>query len=382
MKCDNIFSYIDALSDEYIKFWIDSCNIESPTEFKEGVDNCGKLFIDKARELGFDVDIHKEEISGDAVCITMNGTSSLAPVVFSGHLDTVHPIGVFGNPPTRCDEENIYGPGVIDCKGGCVAGLLAMAALQKAGFTSRPVKLILQSDEENGSRNSKKRTVDFMCEKSKGAVAFLNCEGHHEGEVILIRKGILKYSFEITGKAVHSSKCYEGASAIAEAARKITELEKLKDPKGLTCNCGLISGGSAENTVPEKCSFTADIRFATQEEAEAAKALVKELSDNSFIDGTSCKATLASYRVAMEKSEKNFLLLDNINEIFCENNLPKLSPKSGNGGSDASDVSKAGIPAIDSLGVEGGNIHSINEYARLTSLAESAKRLATVAYCI
>ena len=84
----------------------------------------------------------------------------------------------------------------------------------------------------------------------------------------------------------------------------------------------------------------------------------------------------------MEKSEKNFLLLDNINEIFRENNLPELSPKSGNGGSDASDVSKAGIPAIDSLGVEGGNIHSINEYARLASLAESAKRLATVAYCI
>lgn len=382
MKCEKVFTFINSLNDEYIQFWIDSCNIESPTEFKEGVDNCGKLFIDKARELGFDVDIHKEEISGDAVCITMNGTSSLAPVVFSGHLDTVHPIGVFGNPPTRCDVENIYGPGVIDCKGGCVAGLLAMAALQKAGFTSRPVKLILQSDEENGSRNSEKRTVKFMCEKSKDAVAFLNCEGYHAGEAILTRKGILKYSFEITGRAIHSSVCYNGASAIAEAARKITELEKLKDPKGLTCNCGLIKGGSAENTVPEKCTFTADIRFATQEEAKKAKKLVKELSETSFIEGTTCKVTLASYRVAMERCEKNFILLDKMNEIFRENNLPELSPTSGNGGADAADVSEFGIPAIDALGVDGGNIHSINEYARLTSLAESAKRLATVAYCI
>ena len=382
MKCENVFGIIDELSDEYIKFWIDVCNTESPTEFKEGVDRCGQFFIDKAKELGFDIEIHEEEISGNAVCIAMNSTSSLPPVVFSGHLDTVHPIGFFGNPPTRCDEENIYGPGVLDCKGGCVAGLLAMAALRDAGFTSRPVKLILQSDEENGSRNSEKRTVTFMCEKSKNAAAFLNCEGYHPGEAILTRKGILKYSFEITGRAIHSSTCYNGASAIAEAARKITELEKLKDPNGLTCNCGLISGGSAENTVPEKCTFTADIRFSTQEEAEKAKALVKELSETSFIEGTTCKVTLASYRVAMERRDKNFILLNKMNEIFQANKLPELSPKSGNGGADASDISEFGIPAVDSLGVEGKNVHSINEYAKLSSLAESAKRLASVAYCI
>ncbi len=382
MKCEKIFEVIDSLNEEYIQFWVNSCNIESPTEFKEGVDRCGELFTEKAKALGFDIDIHKEEVSGNAICITMNGDSELSPVVFSGHLDTVHPIGFFGNPPTRCDEENIYGPGVLDCKGGAVAGLLAMEALKECGFTSRPVKLILQSDEENGSRFSEKRTVKFMYEKSRDTIAFLNAEGYHPGEAILTRKGILKYSFEITGKAIHSSKCYEGASAIAEAAHKITELEKLKNPDGLTCNCGLISGGTAENTVPEKCTFTADIRFATQDEMEHAKALVKEIAEKSFVEGTTCKVNLASYRVAMERHDENFLLLDKMNEIFKENNLPVLIPKSGNGGSDASDMSEYGIPTVDSIGVEGTHVHSINEYAKLSSLAESAKRMAAVAYCI
>ena len=382
MKCDKIFSCIDTLQNKYIKLWIDACNIESPTDFKEGVDKCGKLFIDKAKELGFEIDIHTEEVSGNAVCITMNPESKERPVVFSGHIDTVHPLGLFGTPATHCNAENIYGPGVVDCKGGVVAGLLAMEALKECGFTSRPVKLFLQSDEENGSRFCDKRTVKYMYEKSRDAIAFLNTESYHPGQAILTRKGILKYSFEITGKAAHASKCYEGTSAIAEAAYKIAELEKLKDPEGLTCNCGLISGGTAENTVPEKCTFTADIRFATQDEMNRAKALAEEIAEKSVIGGTTCNLKLASYRVAMEKNDKNILLLDKINEIYKENNIPLVAPSSGNGGSDASDMSAYGVPSIDCMGVEGKSIHSINECARLSSLAESAKRLASVAYCI
>lgn len=382
MKCEKLFSAIDRLNDEYIKFWIDVCNTESPTDFKEGVDNCGALFIEKAKEYGFDIDVHEESVSGNCVCITMNAGSDAAPIVFSGHLDTVHPIGMFGNPPVRCDADTIYGPGVCDCKGGAVASLLAMAALHECGFTSRPVKLLLQSDEENGSRASGKATVKYMCRKSQGAVAFLNTEPHRPGSVAITRKGISKYLFEITGKAVHASMCYNGASAIAEAAHKILELEKLKDEYGITCNCGIIKGGTAENTVPEKCSFTADIRFTTDEQREEADRLVEEITNKSFVEGTKCITRLASYRVAMEKCDKNVALLDKINAIYKENGLPELSGRDVKSGSDASDLSAFGIPALDSLGAEGLGIHSINEHARISSLAESAKRLAAVAYCI
>lgn len=382
MKCEKLFSAIDRLNDEYVKFWIDVCNTESPTDFKEGVDKCGALFIEKAKEYGFDIDIHEESVSGNCVCITMNAGSDAAPIVFSGHLDTVHPIGMFGNPPVRCDADTIYGPGVCDCKGGAVASLLAMAALHECGFTSRPVKLLLQSDEENGSRASGKATVRYMCRQSQGAVAFLNAEPHRPGSVAITRKGISKYLFEITGKAMHASMCYNGASAIAEAAHKILELEKLKDEDGITCNCGIIKGGTAENTVPEKCTFTADIRFATDEQREEADRLVEEITNKSFVEGTKCITRLASYRVAMEKKEENLALLDKINAIYKENGLPELSGRDVKSGSDVSDLSAFGVPALDSLGAEGLGIHSINEHARISSLAESAKRLASVAYCI
>ncbi len=376
---DLLLKRLDELEGEYLDFLIDICKIESPTEYKKGVDEVGRYIIEKAQKRGWEIEVRHQDVAGDAICITMNPESKEKPVCFSAHMDTVHPLGLFKEPIVRCDDENIYGPGTIDCKGGIVSSFMAMAALEDIGYTKRPLKLILQSDEENGSRFSNKTTVEFMAEKAKDAIAFLNCEGFTPGSYISERKGIRKYKFEITGKAVHSSVCHNGVSAIAEAAHKILELEKMKDASGITCNCGIINGGTAENTVPEKCTFTADIRFRTAKQAEDADKLVNEIANKSYIEGTSCKLTLASYRCAMEKTDFNVELGKKMNEIFANSGLPELKPNLGNGGSDAADMTAYGIPTLDNLGTEGGEGHSIREYITKKSIKSSAKMLAVIA---
>ncbi|MBR5507251.1 MAG: M20/M25/M40 family metallo-hydrolase [Clostridia bacterium] len=208
----------------------------------------------------------------------MNPDAEGKPICLSGHMDTVHPIGLFGDHPVKIDEDIIYGPGVSDCKGGIVAAFMAMAALDDEGFSARPVKLILQSDEETSSDGSNKTTVQYMCECARDAVAFLNCEPYVMGTAVLKRKAIAKYTFKIKGKAEHAAYCYNGISAITEAAHKIIELEKYKDENGITANCG--------------------------------------------------------------------------------------------------------IPTLDSIGVELGNIHSKNEYSSVSSLKEAAKRIAAICYYI
>ena len=373
---------LDDIENEYIEFWKDICNIESPTEYKAGVDAVGEYIIEKAKKRGWKIDVQNQEISGNAICITMNTDSSEKPICFSAHMDTVHPIGFFGNPPVKLDNEKIYGPGVVDCKGGIASSFMAMAALDDIGFRKRPVKLILQSDEENGSRNSDKTTTEFMAECAKGCIGFINCEGYTRGKVIMERKGIRKYKFEITGKAAHSGRCFDGVSAIREAAYKIIELEKLKDKDSITCNCGTISGGTAENTVPEKCTFTADIRFRTTEDMENADRLIKEIAQKSFVDGTSCNLTLVSWRYPMEKSSRNYELLEKINTIFKKNNMISLEPALSVGGSDAADMTHYGIACIDNLGTSGEYIHSQREYSHLYSLKESAQMLGVTALTI
>ena len=74
--------------------------------------------------------------------------------------------------------------------------------------------------------------------------------------------------------------------------------------------------------------------------------------------------------------------LERMNEIYKENGLPVLKKRMCLSGSDAAYVTEHGIPCVDNLGTEGGNIHSVDEYIRLDSLVESAKRIACLIYCI
>ncbi|MFA7636186.1 MAG: M20/M25/M40 family metallo-hydrolase [Monoglobales bacterium] len=382
MKITDVLSEIGRLYDNYIKVWEDVCNIESPSDYKKGVDEVSSYFIKIAEEKGWLVERFEQERFGDVVTITMNPDVKEAPVTFSGHLDTVHPIGLFGNPPTRLDESNLYGPGAMDCKGGVVAGFLAMDALGSAGFSGRPVRMILQSNEEVGSGIKNKATINYICEKAKDSVAFLNLEGYGEkfaGKACLIRKGIACFKFTVTGIEAHSSSCATtGANAIAEAAYKIVEIEKLKDSEAVTCSCNTISGGTVRNTVPGKCEFEVDVRFSTDEQYRDICVKLQKIADTVYVPGCSCDMVQTNNRCSMELNERNINLLNKANELFEKCGLTKLEIGKRTGGSDAADVSAYGIPCLDSIGVEGERGHSVEEYGVIKSLKESAQRLAAI----
>lgn len=383
MICDELFKTIDSLNEQYMTVWEDVCNIESPTDYKIGVDAVNKYFIDMAKQHDWKVEVLPQSVSGDAVCITMNPDAYGRPIALSGHTDTVHPLGSFGTPAVKRDDRRIYGPGTTDCKGGIVASFMAMDALERVGFDKRPILLLLQSDEEKSSIPSNKQTINFICEKAKNAEAFLNMEGFRDGEACIERKGIITFRFTVHGVEAHSSNCAKkGANAIAEAAYKIIELEKIKDHDGLTCNCSLISGGTVVNTVPGKCEFYANVRFATNDELSQIRAIVKKIAKTSTVPQCKCDVEELTFRKSMEYSIRNEQLLNRMNEIYAENGLPVLKSVRHNGGSDAADVSAYGIPCVDSLGVYGNYIHSTYEYGRIESLAESAKRVSAVVYCL
>ena len=380
MDYKQIFAQIEALVPKYLSVWQKCCELESPSTDKAGVDRCGEYFISLAKEHGWQVEVLPQPVSGNAVCITMNPEVNEKPLALSGHIDTVHPVGFFGDTPVRIEGDKIYGPGVADCKGGVVAGMLAMEALHACGYKKRPVLMLLQSDEEVGSKLSNKATINWMCEKAKDAVAFLNLETAVEGKACVQRKGIITYRLTITGQETHASRCAtEGASAILDAAHKIIELEKLKDPASLTCNVGTISGGNAANTVPGQCVLLANIRFATLDQLEWVKGYVKNIAETVHVEGCTCELKQESFRVAMEHSQRNMQLLDRLNELFVACGMEALEPYKGTGGSDAADVTVYGIPCLDNFGTTGAGVHSIHEYADIPSLAQSAKWLTAAA---
>lgn len=380
MSHNLLFEVIDSITDEFVEIWADVGNIESPTYYKEGVDKVGKYFADYAKKEGWDVEIFEHNISGNVVSITMNSSSKNQPITLSAHMDTAHAVGSFGTPAVKLDEKNIYGPGVMDCKGGGVAALMAMKALKEIGFTKRPVRLILQSDEENVSANSNKETINYICKKASDSIAFLNCESTRGNTAVLWRKGCLRYMVTITGKSIHGSRCAEGGvSAIQEAAYKILALEEYpKEVDGLSFNCGTIKGGTRANTVPDNCCFNVEIRYSSQKELEYGQKILEEILGKPHLAGTTTSWEVESYCPAMEKTERNFALLDKMNDIYKKCNLPQLTARQSLGGSDAAAVTVAGIPCVDSIGVAGDFIHTPREFGILESLPQAAKRVASV----
>ena len=379
MNSKSLLDKVDELYEDYLTFWADVCNIESQTCDKAGVDAVGSYFAHAAKKRGWDVDIFEQSEAGDVVVITMNPDAPNAPISISGHIDTVHPKGLFPTPAVSFDDDKIYGPGVTDCKGGAVACFLAMDALRECGFTTRPVKLFLQSDEEVGSVYSNKATINYICDKAKDSVAFLNTESAKGADTVMTScKGILRYNFTVHGVAMHSSSCTDAANAVAEAAYKIIELEKMKDKDAITCNCGVIKGGTVANAVADYCSFTADVRFTCDEEEAAARRKLQEVAAHTTVAGCSCELIEINTRPAMPRTGKNLALLDTVNGINAKVGLPHLEEMRFLGGTDAAYVTKAGIPCIDGLGVEGGLIHSRDEFAYKRSLAHAAKQIAAI----
>lgn len=375
----NLDETIERLVPKYTKILEECCKIESPTSNKARVDSCSQYLLDQIKDFGWNVDILNIPDAGDPVCITMNPESNEKPIVLSGHLDTVHPIGSFGAETVRYDGNLMIAPGVTDCKGGVVLGLMAMEALMLCGFKTRPIKMIFQTDEETGSKTSGKKTIDFMIKSSQGAEAFFNLEGTTNlSTIVLERKGIQRFRYHITGKPVHSAKCNEGSNAVAEAAHKILELEKLKDKKGITCNCGVIEGGTVANTVAGFCSFYADFRFLTRKDHENIMRIANEVSEKVYIPGCSCKLENVSYRPGMPDCERNRNLLNRSNEILSAHGMPTVKAELALGGADSAYITEAGIPCLDKFGMAGNHAHCLNEYGDISTMAFSAKRLAVL----
>ena len=374
-----VFDKIDELSGKYLNVLVDACNIESKTENKEGVDKVGAYFSSIAENMGYVIKKREFEKAGNVYSFTYNPTGKKKQISLSGHMDTVHKKGIFGYPPTKIEGDYVYGPGVNDCKGNIAVELLVMEALKACDYDERPVKLILQSDEEVNSYLSDHKTLEFMVEEAKGSAAFLNAENIDSNRCLTIgRKGITAYKITINGKKIHAGLCTNGSSAIKEAAHKIIEFEKGNDNDTITFNCGIISGGEATNIVCDMCELFVEYRFKNMQQKKTADEKFKKIVETSYVEGTNSKAEQISTRLPMEPDDKNKNLVHIINDICKQVGIRPFGMAETPGGADSAYPSLAGIPTVDSIGIEGSGCHTLNEKARISSIAEMAKVVAAV----
>lgn len=376
---DKLFACVDARIEEHKQLLKDIVCQESYTPDKADVDAVGNILRAFAEKQGFHVKTIPFEKAGNGLLITWNEDAPLPPISFTGHMDTVFPRGTFQTPLFREENGKYYGPGVVDMKGGLVVGLLAMCALKDAGFRDRPIRFVLIGDEELSEGLSGEAGKSFIRDSVKGSAAAITLEGHEPGFVTVGRKGSIRYKVYIKGRASHAGAKYsEGISAIKEAAHKILAIEEPSDQAQITYNCGIITGGTAPNTVPGEAMFTLYNRYWQLSQRQIIRDHVEGIIAKSFIPGTSATFDIVGERLPMDATEGNYALAAHIDAVSQKYGFGSITPKLKSSGSDASYTTMAGVPSVCSMGPRGGRGHSTEEFMIVASLGEQAKLLAAI----
>jgi glutamate carboxypeptidase len=316
-----------------------------------------------------------QEIYGDHL-VVRTGAQRFGEnqVLMVGHMDTVFP----ATPEYewfREDEARIYGPGVIDMKGGLVAGIYAIKALDSVGLLSTiPLTFVFNSDEEVGSVTSRE-LIRSEAETSVFALV-LECGGEGGG-IVTGRKGNAVFKVDIRGEAGHAA--FAGphkASAILELAHKIAALELLNDPgRGVTVNVGRIDGGIGANTVADRALAWIDCRFIHPEDGEALFARLQEIVDAGIVKGTTSSCDILTQRSAMPDSQANKALFGTIKRIADQLGIPVVE-EHRLGVSDANIVAETHTPVVDGLGPLGEKDHSKDEFMVKPTLLERSMLIA------
>jgi acetylornithine deacetylase len=324
--------------------------------------------------------VWEEEVFPDRpnVIARLPGRDPSRRVILEAHMDTVSVKGM-NIPPfePRIEDGKLFGRGSCDTKGGLAAMMHAVASVHADGLQP-PCEVWMAAvvDEEFSYRG-----VVKLCEELTGDAALV---AEPTGmRAVVAGKGVLRWCIVVRGKAAHSSKPQLGVNAINHTARIILAIEKdharlaatvhpLLGPA--TANVGVIRGGVQVNFVPDTCVIEIDRRLLPGETGSGVLAHYQGL-----IDGL--KAQHPTLDAVMEPP----MILDEALETAADSAPARLAsavlsemdldgtPDGVPFGSDASKLSRQGIP---SLIIGPGSIdqaHVADEFVELAQVEQAAE---------
>ena len=164
-----------------------------------------------------------------------------------------------------------------------------------------------------------------------------------------------------------------------EAAHKILYLESQNDiPRGKLINCGAISGGIGENTIPGECTLRIGVRYRTESLAQEIKENLKEATVNQTIPDTSANLDLTHLIPAMDLKEGGKALFLKLQEAAALCSIGPIKGIQVGGLSDAGLAASLGIPTLCGMGVVGSGAHTDEEKALVSSLYERTELAAAL----
>ena len=360
---------IDA--DDVLSGIVEWVSIESPSHDAKSVNKVVDHVEGQFRDLGLKLErIPGRDGFGDILeCKTAAEWSHAKGkgILVLAHLDTVHPIGMIEKDlKVRREGDSIFGPGIYDMKAGGYIAYYALRHLVRQGKkTKLPVTFLFIPEEEVGSPTSRARIEAA----AKGHKYALVMEPGRDGDrVVTSRKGVGRFTLTVKGAASHAGVRHEdGRSAIHEMAKQIIRIENKTDyARGITCNVGLIQGGTGVNVVPAECKVEVDLRVPSQQLAEEMTHWFLNLEP--IGKDVELKVEGEMNRPPYQKDAGIAQLFEKGKGDLSRDRQGALDVPLTGGGSDGNFTAALGIPTLDGLGADGKGAHAAYEQIYYSSL--------------
>jgi glutamate carboxypeptidase len=359
-------------------------NIDSGSYTKDGVDRVARWTGRFMERLGASVEYRPDDRLGETVVGRFAGESDGPRALLIGHMDTVFESGTARARPFRISGGRAYGPGVTDMKSGLLAGLYGLMAVRalaeerdgedEGWLPYERIVFVANPDEEIGSTVSTPLIREIALDSD---VAFVLECARENGDIVSARKGTIAARLEVRGRAAHAGvEPHKGRSAILEAAHKTIALQALTGRwDGVTCNVGVVRGGSRPNVVAEHATLEVDMRSPTREGLEAADRELRAVAAHSTVPDVTCEVHEMGRHWPMEKLPQSARLVEHARELARRLGFG-LNDAATGGASDANTTAGLGVPTLDGLGPVGGNDHAPTEYLEVDSIVPRITLLA------
>lgn len=373
-------------------------NQSSGTQNVAGVRRTGELFASQLSAIGFVTrwSDMPPSMRRAGHLIAEHAGSRGPRLLLIGHLDTV-----FEGEGQRFvrDDSIARGAGTSDMKGGDVAMIAALRALNAEGaLKDARIIVVMTGDEESAGAplDVARRDLIDAARRSDIALAF---EGGRASRVSIARRGSSSWTLETSARQGHSAGIFSAGSgngAIYEMARIIDSFRReLSGDPTLTFNPGLIAGGTdiardssgttmtasgKTNIIAPRAIVNGDLRFLRESQKDSTRERMRAIVAE-HLPGTDAKITFHDSYPSMPLTAAGELLLDRFDAVSRALGYGPVEgdPPESRGAGDVSFVAPY-IPGMDGLGVSGRGAHSPDESVNLNSLAMAGERAAVFMY--
>ncbi len=319
-----------------------------------------------SRDEALAADIMVDYMSSKGLCVERSGNNvwTISPdfieekptILLNAHIDTVKPVSAWTKEPftpTEVQSEDgdtiIYGLGSND-DGASVVSLLQVFMKLCMRPQSYNLIFLASCEEEVSGKNGIESVLPQLPKISLGVV------GEPTGmQPAIAEKGLMVIDVTAYGKAGHAAR-NEGDNAIYKVLDDILWIQEYEFPKQtellgpVKTTVTIINAGTQHNVIPDKCTFTIDVR---SNECYSNEEIFDEISKN-----IKCEPKARSFRLNSSRIEDTHPFVQRAKALGL---IPFGSPT-------LSDQALMRFPSVKIGPGQSSRSHTADEYIKISEI--------------